>query len=202
MGLLNGIKAIKYSLKEKVKKQVSEEFIDAAKKGEFVISQKYLEPPLRNSIKDEVGVEIETIDFNEEGITLNLKVDKLGTSLACPILIKVGSLILSGNQQQVRVTVVTEKTIGGNFFGKIATGLAGGIINRIFVDKIKDQEIVASSTTKGQQTDIEIDLSTLGPIQKLSQPLPVIGKSPLDFFIVESVHHIKDGLMLKLRRSF
>ncbi len=200
MGLLTGLKAIKNNIKEKVKEQISKEFLDAAKKGEFIIPQKILEPSLRSAIQNEEGVEIESIDFHEEGITLTLKVDKLGTSLTCPLLIKVGDITLSGDQQQVGVTVITQKAIGGNLLGKFATGLAGGIINRILIDKIKDQELVSRTTTKDQQTDIEIDLSTLAPIQKLNQPLPLLGKSPLDLFTIESVHHVKDGLMLKLGR--
>ena len=40
MGLLNGMKAVKDNLKEKVKEHISEDYLAAAKKGEFVVTQK------------------------------------------------------------------------------------------------------------------------------------------------------------------
>ncbi len=197
MGLLNGFKAIK----DTVKKQISKEFLDAAKKGEFLIPQTYLEAALRHALKNEEGVEVETVNFHAQGITLNLAIKQLGSSLSCSLLIKASKLKLSGNQQQVLVSIITQKVLGSNFLGKVATGLAGGIIDRILTDKIKDQEIVSHITTKDQQTDIEIDLSTLAPIQKLNQPLPLLGKSPLDLITIKSVHHVPGGLMLKLEQS-
>ena len=198
MGLLNGLKAIK----DTVKKQISKEFLDAAKKGEFLIPQTYLEAALRHAIKDEEEIEIETVDFHAAGITLNLSVNKLAGSLSCSLLIKTGKLKLSGDQQRVLVSIITQKALGRNLLGKVATGLAGGIIDRILIDKIKDQEIVSRITTKDQQTDIKIDLSTLAPVQKLNQPLPLLGKSPLDLITIKSVHHVPGGLMLKLEKSF
>ena len=200
MGLLNGLKAVKDNLKEKVKEQISEDFLDAAKKGEFIVTQKYLEIPLRNAIKDEDGVELESIDFKEEGIILVLKVDKLGTSIACPLSIKVGDLTLSGDQQRAEVTIITQKAIGKNLLGKFATGLAGGIIDQIIISKIEGQEMIFSSVTKDSQTEIEIDLSQLAPIQKLNHPLPLLGKSPLDLITIKSVHHVTGGLLLKLEK--
>ena len=198
MGLLNALKAIK----DIVKKQISKEFLDAAKKGEFLIPQTYLEAALRHALKKEEGVEVETVNFHAQGITLNLTVNKLGSSLTGSLLIKTGDLKLSGDQQQVLVTIITQKALGRNLLGKVATGLAGGIIDCILIDKIKDQEIVSRITIKDQQTDIEIDLSTLAPIQKLNQPLPLLGTSPLDLVTINSVHHVPGGLMLKLEQSF
>ena len=198
MGLLNGLKAIK----DTVKKQISKEFLDAAKKGEFLIPQTYLEAALRHALKNEKGVEVGTVNFHAQGITLNLAINKHGSTLTSSLLIKAGDLILSGDRQQVLLTVITQKAIGNNLLGKVATGLAEGIINRILIDKIKDQEIVSRTTTKDQQTDIDIDLSTLAPIQKLNQPLPLLGKSPLDLITIKSVHHVPGGLMLKLEQSF
>ena len=198
MGLLNGLKAIK----DTVKKQISKEFLDAAKKGEFLIPQTYLEAALRHALKNEKGIEIESVNFHAQGITLNLAIDKLGSSLTCSLLIKTGALKLSGDRQQVLVSIITQKALGSNLLGKVATSLAGGIIDRILIDKIKDQEIVSRITSKAQQADIEIDLSTLAPIQKLNQPLPLLGKSPLDLITIKSVHHVPGGLMLKLEQSF
>ena len=198
MGLLNALKAIK----DIVKKQISKEFLDAAKKGEFLIPQTYLEAALRHALKNEEGVEVETVNFHAQGGTLNLTINKLGSSLTCPLLVKTGDLKLSGDRQQVLVSIITQKALGRNLLGKVATGLAGGIIDRILIDKIKDQEIVSRITTKDQQTDIEIDLSILAPIQKLTQPLPLLGKSPLDLITIKSVHHVPGGLMLKLEQSF
>ena len=198
MGLLNGLKAIK----DTVKKQISKEFLDAAKKGEFLIPQTYLEAALRHALKNEKGIEIESVNFHAQGITLNLAIDKLGSSLTCSLLIKTGNLKLSGDRQQVLVSIITQKALGSNLLGKVAGGLAGGIIDRILTDKIKDQEIVSRITTKDQQTDIEIDLSTLASIKKLNQPLPLLGKSPLDLITIKSVHHVSGGLMLKLEQSF
>ena len=198
MGLLDGFKAIK----DTVKKQISKEFLDAAKKGEFLIPQTYLEAALRHALKDEKEVEIETVNFHAAGITLNLTVNKLGSSLSCSLLIKTGDLKLSGDRQQVLVSIITQKALGGNLLGKVATGLAGGIVNHILIGKIKNQEIVSRITTKDQQSDVEIDLSTLASIQKLNQPLPLLGKSPLDLITIKSVHHVPGGLMLKLEQSF
>ena len=198
MGLLNGLKAIK----DTVKKQISKEFLDAAKKGEFLIPQTYLEAALHHALKNEKGIEIESVNFHAQGITLNLAIDKLGSSLTCSLLIKTGALKLSGDRQQVLVSIITQKALGSNLLGKVATSLAGGIIDRILIDKIKDQEIVSRITSKAQQADIEIDLSTLAPIQKLNQPLPLLGKSPLDLITIKSVHHVPGGLMLKLEQSF
>ena len=198
MGLLNALKAIK----DIVKKQISKEFLDAAKKGEFLIPQTYLETALRHALKNEEGVEVESVNFHAQGITLNLTINKLGNSLTGSLLIKAGDLKLSGDQQLVLVTIITQKVLGCNLLGKVATGLAGGIIDRILTDKIKDQEIVSRITSKEQQTDIEIDLSTLAPIQKLNQALPLLGKSPLDLVTIKSVHHVPGGLMLKLEQSF
>jgi len=70
------------------------------------------------------------------------------------------------------------------------------------IDKIKDQAIVSRTITRDQETVIEIDLSTLPPIQKLNQPLPLLGKSPLDLITIKSLHHVTGGLMLKLEQSF
>ncbi|MEA3333842.1 MAG: hypothetical protein U9Q58_09620 [Pseudomonadota bacterium] len=152
MSLFNALKAIK----DTVKKQISKEFLDAAKKGEFLIPQTYLEAALRHALKNEEGVAVESVNFHAQGITLNLTVNQLGSSLTCPLLIKTGDLKLSGDQQQVLVSIVTQKALGNNLLGKVATGLSGGIIDRILIDKIKDQEIVSHIIAKDQQTDIEI----------------------------------------------
>ncbi len=198
MGLLNALKAIK----DIVKKQISKEFFDAAQKGEFLIPQTYLEAALRHALKNEEGIAVETVNFDAHGIILNLTINKFGSSLSCPLLVKTGDLKLSGDRQQVSVSITTQKALGSNLLGKVAIGLAGGIIDRILIDKIKDHELVSRITTKDQQTDIEIDLSTLAPIQKLNQPLPLLGKSPLDLITIKSVHHVPGGLMLKLEQSF
>ena len=118
------------------------------------------------------------------------------------LLIKAGDFQLSGDRQQVLVSIITQKAIASNLMGKVATGLAGGIIDRILIDKVKDQEIVSRITTKDQQTDIEIDLSSLVPIQRLNQPLPLLGKAPLDLITIKSLHHVPGGLMLKLEQLF
>ncbi len=198
MDLFSALKTIK----DKVKKQISKEFLAAAKKGEFLIPQTYLEAALRHALKNEKGVEVETVNFHAQGITLNLAINKHSSTLTSSLLIKAGDLILSGDRQQVLLTIITQKALGRNLLGKVATGLAGGIIDRILIDKIKDQEIVSRITTKDQQTDIKIDLSTLAPVQKLNQPLPLLGKSPLDLITIKSVHHVPGGLMLKLEKSF
>ena len=189
-------------IKDKIKKQISKEFLDAAKKGEFLIPQAYIEAALRHALKNEEGVSVETVDFHAQGITLSLTINKHGSALSSSLLIKTGQLKLSGDRQQVQVSIITQKAIGSNLLGKVATGIAGGIIDRILIDKIKDQEIVSRIITRDQQTDIEIDLSTLAPIQKLNQPLPLLGKSPLDLITIKSVHHVPGGLMLKLEQSF
>ena len=189
-------------IKDKVKKQIAKDFLEAAKKGEFLIPQTYLGTALRHALKNEPGVELETVNCHAQGITLNLTISKHGSVLNSSLLVKAGEFRLSGDRQQVQVSIVTQKAIGGNLLGKVATGLAGGIIDRILIDKIKDHEIVSRIITRAQQTDIEIDLSTLAPIQKLNQPLPLLGKSPLDLVTIKSVNHVPGGLLLKLDQSF
>ena len=198
MSLFNALKTIK----DNVKKQISKEFFDAAKKGEFLIPKAYIETVLRHVLKSEEGVVVEAVNFHTQGITLNLAISKLGSTMTSSLLIKAGEFQLSGERQQVSVSIVTQKAIGSNLIGKVATGLAGGIIDRILIDKIKDQAIVSRTITRDQETVIEIDLSTLPPIQKLNQPLPLLGKSPLDLITIKSLHHVTGGLMLKLEQSF
>jgi hypothetical protein len=66
MSLMNALKVIK----DTVKKQISKEFLAAAKKGEFLIPQSYLEAALRHALKNEAGVEVETVNFHAQGITI------------------------------------------------------------------------------------------------------------------------------------
>ena len=81
MSLFNALKAIK----DNVKKQISKEFRDAAKKGEFLISKNYIEAALRHVLKNEEGVAVENVNFHTQGITLNLAISKLGSTIVLMI---------------------------------------------------------------------------------------------------------------------
>ncbi|MBN2809047.1 MAG: hypothetical protein JXR80_06105 [Deltaproteobacteria bacterium] len=188
--------------KDTVKKQIAKEFLVAAKKGEFLIPQTCIEAGLRHALRNEPGVTVEMVTCHTRGITLTLVINRLGSILTSTLLIKVGELKLSGACQQLMVSIVTQKALGGNLLGKVASGLAGSIIDRLLIDKIRDQEIVSRTTIREQQTDIEIDLSSLAPVQKLARPLPLIGKSPLDLVTIKTVDHVPGGLLLKLEQSF
>ena len=207
--LLNGLKIGKAIAPNKLGDQtVISEMIHAnihselLKKGEVVIPESVLEKQVREFLaKDDMGVTIDALACKEDHIALTVTVDKLGVSLSSAAKLTIRDAGIGKDRQIVSFHVAPGKVTGNNMLGRLSEKMIGIPVLKRIVDMIVRTIIEYIFKSDGprwlitdhvtyslEDSQLIVDVSRIGQIEKLSRPLPGIEESVLDFISFKAVH--------------
>lgn len=208
MGFKDKFKSVEEALKKNsgsfgnyLKTALSTEMIDALSKGSLFIPGKMLDGCLRQAVEDQKGVSIERTEFSNKGILIDLSITKGAIDILCPITLIAESFQIAAEKQELSLNVETGRLEGKSMAGRIAVFLAAGLINKIIASKIEASSLAASKEEKSGNHLIRIDLSGTSLVQKLTRQIPAINKSALDFFDIDGIDHVENGLVIKVNKK-
>ena len=202
MGFLDKVKSVAKGLVDKKLADlesagIDRDFISALPQGKVVLSEAMLNAALSRALDSQPDLTLTGLSCTDSAIELAIQARKMGAVVNFPLTIRIQSLELVTEKQHLTLAYAADKPVGESILGIIAVALAAEFLKKVLHGHIENLPAVLAVVVDEQSHKIEVDLSRLPQVEKLTRKLPTIGMAPLDFVRITGATHIAGAVQLQ-----
>jgi hypothetical protein len=176
-------------------------FWAAIRRGRLYIPQESLRPFLEKALANEEGARLRRCVFEEDGISLDIRVKKAGSCIILPLVVSLDNVSINNGEQRLEASFACDRPVGDDLLGRLAAALARGLIVKMVAGRMAGNPDVSVAATGRGRGRIVIDLGGLPAVRKLLRRLPVVHTAVLDIVAVRAIRHVAGGVEVELART-
>lgn len=173
---------------------VSEDFIQALKKGEIIIPSFIISKKIEDEISKIKGVDVNECICDDSGINLTLDSKRFGAKIQVKTNVLLTDIELDNTTQKIHADYTQTKPLGKNVIGKIVIAIAEGVISNMIDEQIDGNDMIVNSTKDSGINKAVINLEDVPKIKTLKQKVPVLNRSILDLFNIQRIEHVSGAI--------
>lgn len=175
---------------------LSRTFVEAIKKGSFLIPDAVIQPKIEEAISEVDGAQLSSCEFKDTGLNLVVQVKRYLAELETPLRIVISKIQIDNKVQNIQFSFIQDQPIGQNLLGKIVAFLAAEILSNIINGKIAQNDLVVDSKFEKNGSTVVVNLANLKEVQALHKKIPFINHSVLDVLTIDRAEHIERGIII------